>query len=514
MSHRHAPVRAGRPGRVGRARRVHPVARVVAVGAVAAAALAGAATAGTPETGRATTASAGVADDRDVAVEETTLTCPGDPYAGQQGAGERQDPPDVQGEARVEDPGTEVLEGLVNPPDGGRPATIDAGPSGGDAEAPGAVEGLADDPVTARGTGTTAPGLVASQVLTADGGSGDGDGDAAGGGGGHGLAVTPCAPPAADLWLVAGGGQPGRQERLVLTNPGGNPLTADVTFLTADGPADPGAGQDVVVPPGGRTVLSLDALSGTGTPQVVHVQSTGGRVTAAISDTWREGLTASGLELVGPTAAPSTRLVLPGNANGSERGLLLGAPGDQDAVVDVRAVGEQQSRSVAVETVPAGGIAEVELPVVPGVHSWVVESDEPVVAGGWARTDPGRGGVRDVAWSVAAPSVGRLGGAALPALGEGTRSFVEVVAPDDAPVEAEIFVSASGESTTRQVRVPAGRSQAVDVGAASAVWVRTEDDGVRSAVLISRPSDAQLTSLPVLPVPLTVRDVPVVPAAD
>ena len=66
----------------------------------------------------------------------------------------------------------------------------------------------------------------------------------------RGLASAPCGPGSTDQWLLAGGAGPGRQERLVLSNPGANPVTAAVAVHGGAGPL----GEPMVqtVPPGGR----------------------------------------------------------------------------------------------------------------------------------------------------------------------------------------------------------------------------------------------------------------------
>lgn len=469
-----------------------PVSRVAAVGVVVAGLLVGADRVGTPSTEAPPPEEVG-----EVATGQASLVCPGDPFAGD-GA------PDatIEGAVTLVPAGEDVLAGLVTPSDEPGATALTPGEVSGE---PGSTMRTADlpaDPVQATASGESAPGLIAGQQLVASGEEA------------HGLAVTPCGQPAADQWLVSGGGQPGRQERLVLANPGANPVTADLTFLTAEGPAEPGGGQGVVVPAGGRTVVLLDGLSGTETAQAVRVETSGGQVSAAVSDRWLDGLDPSGVELVGPTAAPSTRQVLPANANGAERGIVIAAPGEDDAVVEIRSIGEDGEESVDVTTVPGGSLAEVELPEAEGLHSWVLESDSPVVAGAWTLTGEAAGPddttVRDLSWSVAAPEIGQLGGVSVPTeVGDGSRALLDVVAGDE-EASVEVLVRRGDDTQTQELRVPAGQSRSVDVAGADAAWVRTSAPGVRAGLLVQSVGQTQLAGTPVLPTPLTVRDVPVV----
>ena len=64
-------------------------------------------------------------------------------------------------------------------------------------------------------------------------------------------------------WLLGGGAQPGRRERVVLTNPGPNPVTVDLSVLGTRGPVPSPNGRGIVVAPYGRTVVLLDAIAGT-----------------------------------------------------------------------------------------------------------------------------------------------------------------------------------------------------------------------------------------------------------
>lgn len=436
-----------------------------------------------------------------VATPLTSAYCPGDPFARVEGAPDV----DVTGSVVAHAAPEEVLEGIITPPSEpgtitvedlrGEPTTTpDVEPRSGPMSRSG--KDLGPRPVRVRATEERAPGLVATEALAASGESV------------QGLAAVPCGAPTADAWLVGGGGDKGRQERLVLTNPGANAVTTSIEPVGAKGES---RRRSVVVPAHGRSVVLLDAIGGTDAPQAVHVSTTGGLVVPTLVDHHLDGLTPAGVEMVGPTAEPARRLVVPGNANGAERGIVLAAPGDQDAVVEVREVGEGEARSATVETVPAGGVVDVELPESPGVHSWVVESDEPVVAAAHVSTEDS-GGRRDMAWSVATPALGTLGGAALPtAPSRDVRRFVEVTAADEAAT-AEVLVLRDGEITTSEVDLGAGRSRAQSIGRASAVWVRPTSGRVHAAVLMigtQQGERAQASSIPVLPARVSVRDVPV-----
>lgn len=288
----------------------------------------------------------------------------------------------------------EVLDGVVSPSDDPGRITVEelskasaTDPKDSSESGPTQVsrDELGAESVRVRGTGERAPGLVATESFTASGEDV------------QGLAALPCAAPTADAWLVAGGGDRGRQERLVLTNPGGNAVSARVEAVGADGGGD-AKGRSVVVPAGGRSTVLLDSLGGTEAPQAVHVTTTGGLVAPVIVDQHLDGLTPAGVDVVGPTAQPGTRLVLPGNANGSDRGLVIAAPGDRDAVVQVRRLSEDAARSAEVVTVPAGEVVDVDLgpptACAPGSSSPTNPSSPPPGPGPRARrgaaTWPGR----------------------------------------------------------------------------------------------------------------------------
>lgn len=514
-----------------------PVGRMALVGAAAAAALSAPSLLGGPAAGLRDAAPAS-----DIPASLATLVCPGDPFstdlldasaAEGDDPGQGAEPRDQSVEAGTALTATapdEAMDGLVDRSDAPASVRLGEGPEPDEAEA---LAELPDGFLTARASGPAAPGFVASQGLRATGE------DATG------VAATPCGPPAADLWFVSGGGEPGRQERLLLSNPGSSPVSIDLTVLPGasadsaeqgatdttgtegtgsdDTGSDDAASEDaasedtgpdaatstVVVPAGERRSVLLDGLAGTTAAQVVHLQSSGGVVSAAITDEWLEGVDPAGVEVSGPTSAPAQRLVVPANVNGSARGAVIGAPGEEDAVVEIRSLGEGGSTSVEVVTVPAGSSVEVDLPTIDGLHSWALDADVPVVAASWTAVGSPSEGTGDVSWSVATPPVERLGGAALPpSLSDGSQMRVAVASAEATSVE--VVTVRDGAVSTQTIELQADHGGIVEVEeGASAVWVRPDGAAVHAAAMISRPGG--LTSVPLMPTPVSVRSVPVTP---
>lgn len=470
---------------------LHPAARVVAVGVLSAGVVLGADRLGAVSSGPVAQGTG-----EQVAATDVTSYCSGDPLADSSEI-------DVTGSTAAHAAPDTVLQGVVTP--SGEPGEIavgdlsdDPAETEGDATPEGRPASVVEDglgePVRVRARADHAPGVAVGQSFVAGG-------DRA-----TGLAAVPCTAPTADAWLVSGGAQEGRQEHLVLTNPGANPVS--VTVATLGGEAE----ESVVVPPRDREVVLLDAIGGTDTPQAVHVTSSNGLVVPTIVDHHLDGLTPAGVETSVPTRAPSRRQVIPAGAEGDGRGLVVGVPGGSDAVVQVRSLGEGGSRSATVETVPAGSAVDLDLPDTSGAHAWLVESDEPVVAAAHL-TREASDGTRDMAWSVATPALRSLGGVALPPdPGEDVARTVSVAA-DEEPASAEVHAVRDGTVTTEEVSLEAGHSTSVSVGEADAVWVRPTRGSVHAAALVVGGDDARearAASVPVRPSRVAVRDIEVV----
>lgn len=374
---------------------------------------------------------------------------------------------------RAEAPPAEV-SGITDP------GSIDlAAPDGSRTTTAGRVAGVSTgQPGTVTGTGHdgSAPGLIAAQQYSSD------TNDL------RGLSLAGCGQPVADAWLVAGGGDAGRQERLLLANPGANEVTVDVTVLGAKGIVASENGRGIVVPGRGRTSVLLDAVAAGEASPTVHVTVRGGTVVPALADTWLDGSVPAGAETTTAAAAPAIRQLVP-VADLAQAGVLrVAVPGDTEAVVNARLVSTSGAAPLpggGVQRIAGGSSVDIPLADVPaGTYAVEINADLPVVTAVFsaarAASEPG-----DFAWTPASATLGPLFGLPLPELGAGTRQLALVSSGADATVT----VTTRGQTVTaKDVSLPADTLVLVDLTGAQSVWVATGEgrdsgEGVHGAVL-------------------------------
>ncbi|WP_299442885.1 DUF5719 family protein [uncultured Phycicoccus sp.] len=322
----------------------------------------------------------------------------------------------------------------------------------------------------------------------------------------RGLVTTPCRSAGSDLWLLGGGDGAGRQERLVLVNPGGNPVTADVTIHGATGQV--GDSRAVTVAPGGRATILLDAVAGTEPAPAVHVVADGGGLHATLTDTWLDGSTPLGAETVVPTAEPSTVQVIPAVVVAGETTLRVVAPGEEEAVASVTLLDRSGTVATTEDTVLSVGadaVGELALPEVPdGTYSAVVRSDVPVAAAVLSRVGAAEG-PGDIGWSGSSTLIEEVGGMALPDTA-GVARTLRLVSTGGAST-ARVTLVVDGDERGRVVDLLAERSTDIDLEGASAVWVqRTTGAGaLRGGVVSTSGTGAKVlvSVVPLEPVAVT-----------
>lgn len=230
-------------------------------------------------------------------------------------------------------------------------------------------------PIEAYGEGSLAPGLIADQWGRDPGGAG------------RGLASTACAPAASEFWFVGGGAISGRRTRIVLVNPDPTAAIVDVIIRGPEGVIDAPAGRGLVVQGQDRLVLRLDTLAPGVTATAVQVLARAGRVGASVDDEQRSGLANVGTDWVPQAAPPATRVYVPGVINGDgARVLSIAAPGDDDAIVTIRVIGEDGAYTPTDRSrveVPADAVVALDMSPVLNQQPATLEltSDVPIVAG-------------------------------------------------------------------------------------------------------------------------------------
>ena len=416
-------------------------------------------------------------------------------------------------------PGPELLGALADAPTPAGPPSLAIGPLAGlgGAEGEDPSESDAADPTTvatsglgqsgaylATGSGVAAPGLVATQETRADT-------DEV-----IGLASVPCVQAGPTAWLLGGGGGPGRAERVVLTNPGSNAVTVDITAYGVAGSFSPPDGQGLVVPPQGRTVLLSDALAPQEAQPAFGITADGGDITATLVETSLTGTLPTGFDLVSAAAAPSRDQVIAGvqvPADGS--GTLVVRvvnPSESEAIGTVVAFTAQGERPLpeAVVRVPAGAVVDVPVEgLPPGPTTLAVSADTDVVAAARSFvTDRGS----DAAWAVSRPDLQGVGGSALPARDDVVRTLV--VSARGASATVEVTQVSGGDPTTTEVLVPTDGTVTVPL-TGDGVWVRQVDGSgaVHGAVVTTAAegADSVLSSVPLVEPPVSARRSEVVP---
>jgi len=206
----------------------------------------------------------------------------------------------------------------------------------------------------------------------------------------RGLRVAACPSTAVSSWVVLGGTGVGERPRLLLANPGETGATVDVELGGPDGPVLTPSGTGILLGPGERAEVALDALAPDLPAVLARVTARSGSVAVTGLDSGLAGLVPQGGDAVPAQVDPAEALVLPSvvvPAGGGDAHLVVGSVGDAPAVVQLQAVpaagtgGPADAPSFPLLVTPAGGVVQADLSVLPaGTYSLRLQADAPVVA--------------------------------------------------------------------------------------------------------------------------------------
>ncbi|WP_426519845.1 DUF5719 family protein [Diaminobutyricibacter sp. McL0618] len=290
-----------------------------------------------------------------------------------------------------------------------------------------------------------------------------------------GLAAASCDEAQADSWLVAGATTLGQTSLVLLSNPSTVPATVDLSVYSESGAVTAPGATGIVVAPGTQRIVPLAGLAPSAAAPIVHVVAQGGRVVASIEQSDIVGIDPHGVELVGPTAAPSPHLVIPGvvirslaalqSAQGGEGyssdlpAVRVFVPGTSPATVRVGALGEKGTSmgNSYSATVKPGIATEIPLDhLSDGTYAVTIDSTQPLVAA--ARTSTVSGKAQDFGWFVATEPVDDTVLAAVPPGPGAVLHFAN--SGEDGP-SATVKVTVTG--TTKTLVVPSGGSAGITI---------------------------------------------------
>ncbi|MHA6694034.1 DUF5719 family protein [Homoserinimonas sp. A520] len=291
-----------------------------------------------------------------------------------------------------------------------------------------------------------------------------------------GLVAAECVEARAETWLVGGSSDTGRTSLLTLANPGAVAATVSISIYSEDGLVEAPGTEGIVVQPNSETSFSLAGFAPGLVSPVVRVTSVGGTVVAHLQQSTVRILEPGGVDMVGPAAAPSTDVVIPGMVIVGHEALdaKVGAPDYHDITPVLRLfVPGDEAASATIAVTPEGGgdTISVDFDLLPGKvsefpfehfedggYTVSVTSDVPLVAGARAST-VGESGLSDFVWLESAELMREQ---ALVNIGSGADAALHLSNPSTTDAEVIIAVDgAAGETTT--VTVPAEGAIAVPV---------------------------------------------------
>jgi hypothetical protein len=195
-----------------------------------------------------------------------------------------------------------------------------------------------------------------------------------------GLAATNCGQPQAEGWLLTGLAGSGFESILLVANP--NPVEVQIAFTFHLETAT--TSHLITLAPFAQQQLSLASFVEAEPQFAVHFQSSGQKVSVGMQNRSSAGLSATGVELVGPTALAAKSQVIPGFeilADGlAEPSLRIFNPGAEPTTALVTFVGSGTNSDVVQVEVPAGGFELVQPKLAAGNYLVLIEAEAEVMA--------------------------------------------------------------------------------------------------------------------------------------
>ncbi|WGD38104.1 DUF5719 family protein [Lysinibacter sp. HNR] len=321
----------------------------------------------------------------------------------------------------------------------------------------------------------------------------------------RGYTASACAPSLAESWLVAGSTVLGSSSLVLLTNPGDVTANVTLTVYSEQGLVDAPGSSNLVVEPKTQRVISLNGLAPNINASVIHVQSRGGKIAAALQQTLSQGIDATGLETSTAVAAPSQNPLIPGirvvaagtdhahdDHDDSARVLRLFSPVNKNSTVKAIAYGaDGYSQDLGTFEVTPLMVNEYVLPELPeGVYTVGLETEDPML-GSVRLTSEGANGVYDIAAFQAAQAFEGPMAVAVPS---GPNPILSLYNPKASNATVNLTRGDSPQTITVpgggavQVSLEEGAGYGLDASAPIVAGVSLANSGAISGYLVEPPA--------------------------
>ncbi len=337
-----------------------------------------------------------------------------------------------------------------------------------------------------------------------------------------GLLTASCATPSGDSWLVGGSTAVGRTTLLTLSNPSEVSAIVTVELFGERGAIVAPGTSGIVVAPQGQRVLSLAGFQPGVESPVVHVTSTGGQVVANLQQSIVRGLEPGGMDLVGESAPPSLRTVIPGvvlTDLAAVQELAAGGASFADAATALRLFAPGEGTVTAIVTIvpvdgvtgagdttvlgdsfsidfEAGRVTDVPLETLgTGSYSVRVDTDQPAVAAVrvTAAVPAVAGGANDFAWLSSAQP---LSGLNQFTVARGPSPTLQLVNPGESSVTVSLTELGSASAAAIEVTLAPRSAAAVSVSAGQSYLI---DGAVELYASLSFADGAAIGGYPLAP---------------
>lgn len=311
-----------------------------------------------------------------------------------------------------------------------------------------------------------------------------------------GLAGAACQKPTSDQWLLGGSTVTGRESLLILSNPSKVAAIVDLQIYSEAGALEGPGLTGISVAAGKTELIQLASIAPKTTSFAIHLKARGAAIASWLQQKTQRGLSAEGVDLVGPSPGFGNAQVIPGVlvrgtkiakkliTDDADYGdlrptLRVYVPGDQDATFTAQIMSSDQKSlgTVIQQTVAAGRVVEFAIDdLVDGDYVAFITADQPIGAAlRLSRTAATNQPITDYTWLASGHVLSGPQAMAIPTAGISKLSLANLQAGS-----IEVTIAVGGSTLTVSLRE--GASKVIEVAPGAALKI--DSSGKFAATLV------------------------------